>query len=136
MLAVIDAQEAAAVRENESFDAMNGETLETYDDEKRDLTLNAPPVPIVASFNSSLFSSGRVVDKGTANKMLTGGLSVPFRNNKEKLSDIDPDQSYIIQITDSTGVLKFRELSGKQLLDSLSANPTTGIMSQKKSSAR
>ena len=136
MLAVIDAQEAAAVRENESFDASNGESLETYDDEKRDLTLNAPPVPKVASFNSSMFSSGRVVDKGTANKMLTGGLSVPFRNNKEKLSDIDPDQSYIIQITDSTGVLKFRELSGKQLLDSLSANPTTGIMSQKKSSAR
>lgn len=139
MMAVIDAQEASAARENESFDAINGETLETYDDEKRDLTLNAPPappVPKVASFNSSMFSSGRVVDKGTANKMLTGGLSVPFRNNKEKLSDIDSDQSYIIQITDSTGVLKFRQLSGKQLLDSLSANPTTGIMRKKKSSAR
>ena len=133
MLAVIDGQEEAAAREEKEYRKINdlgSVTEDMFKDDRSKLEMKAPGA---ASNWDGENSSGSIINMAQAKNYLKQGISVVFDEKVDKVSTIDPDQSYIIKFKRKNGSTIFKEILGSQLIKSFNSQAsTTGLMSKTK----
>ena len=133
MLAVIDGQEEAAAREAKEYRKKNdlgSITEDMFKDDSSPLEMKAPGA---ASNWDGENSSGSIINVAQAKNYIKQGISVVFDEKVDKVSTIDPDQSYIIKFKRKDGSTIFKEILGSQLMKSFNSQAsTTGLMSKTK----
>ena len=133
MLAVIDGQEEAAAREAKEYRKNNdlgSVTEDMFKDDRSKLEMKAPGG---TSNWDGENSSGSIINMAQAKNYLKQGISVVFDEKVDKVSTIDPDQSYIIKFKRKNGSTIFKEILGSQLIKSFNSQAsTTGLMSKTK----
>ena len=133
MLAVIDGQEEAAAREAKEYlkkNDLGSITEDMFKDDSSPLEMKAPGA---ASNWDGENSSGSIINVAQAKNYLKQGISVVFDEKVDKVSTIDPDQSYIIKFKRKDGSTIFKEILGSQLMKSFNSQAsTTGLMSKTK----
>ena len=133
MLAVIDGQEEAAAREAKEYrkdNDLGSITEDMFKDDSSPLEMKAPG----ANSNwDGENSSGSIINVTQAKNYIKQGISVVFDEKVDKVSTIDPDQSYIIKFKRKNGSTIFKEILGSQLIKSFNSQAsTTGLMSKTK----
>jgi len=133
MLAVIDGQEEAAAREAKEYlkkNDLGSITEDMFKDDSSPLEMKAPGA---ASNWDGENSSGSIINVAQAKNYIKQGISVVFDEKVDKVSTIDPDQSYIIKFKRKDGSTIFKEILGSQLMKSFNSQAsTTGLMSKTK----
>jgi len=133
MLAVIDGQEEAAAREAKEYRKKNdlgSITEDMFKDDSSPLEMKAPGG---TSNWDGENSSGSIINVAQAKNYIKQGISVVFDEKVDKVSTIDPDQSYIIKFKRKDGSTIFKEILGSQLMKSFNSQAsTTGLMSKTK----
>ena len=133
MLAVIDGQEEAAAREAKEYlkkNDLGSITEDMFKDDSSPLEMKAPGA---ASNWDGENSSGSIINVAQAKNYIKQGISVVFDEKVDKVSTIDPDQSYIIKFKRKNGSTIFKEILGSQLMKSFNSQAsTTGLMSKTK----
>ena len=133
MLAVIDGQEEAAAREAKEYrkdNDLGSITEDMFKDDSSPLEMKAPGA---TSNWDGENSSGSIINVTQAKNYIKQGISVVFDEKVDKVSTIDPDQSYIIKFKRKNGSTIFKEILGSQLIKSFNSQAsTTGLMSKTK----
>jgi len=133
MLAVIDGQEEAAAREAKEYlkkNDLGSITEDMFKDDSSPLEMKAPGG---TSNWDGENSSGSIINVAQAKNYIKQGISVVFDEKVDKVSTIDPDQSYIIKFKRKDGSTIFKEILGSQLMKSFNSQAsTTGLMSKTK----